>query len=396
MYRLSFGLIVVLSSLLGCEGATEAYQDLKGTAGAECKLTDCTLTINPGDSFDDAFSKLSAGDTLCLNDGVYNQAMDIPSFITVRAVNYGKAEIDGESVLGEQWEGGLLEMKGQNSAALGLRVHHAGKNVHSCYMSGNNNSMCGMSCSHAGDQKHKVPLYMTGTGHLVEDSWFYGKGRYSLQCFVGKNITVRRNVARWDVTTLNTGTEPNAAFSIYNCADVTIENNISIDYGPSAQDMRFGADFYSPQNCTVFPEGNNNNHYLGNYAINHALGTSNRKGLRFEADCTSKDNLVKDFYVRGSDIGIVVGGQETGLVLDNCTFDDIANTEVTGGGANKDASCGGSADIGAKYVNRVKVSNDLFPWPNETLIKTDMCRTGERQSDWCSGNKSLSDYVLGN
>ena len=105
--------------------------------------------------------------------------------------------------------------------------------------------------------------------------------------------------------------------------------------------------------------------------------------------------LFCDFYVRSSDFGIMIGIKESGLVLDNCTFLDIANTDVTGNGANASATCGGSATLGAKYVDRVKVSNNLFPWPNEDLIKRDMCRSGERQSDWCSLDKTLSEYVQG-
>ncbi len=346
---------------------------------------DCTMSINPGDSFNSAFSQLSAGDTLCLNDGLYTQAMDIPSDINVRAVNDGMAEIDGQSQLGEEWTGALVQMKGNNSSVRGLRVHHASQNADTCMMAGTNQTMRLMSCSHAGEHKHKTPLKMSGSGHLVEDSWFFGKGRYVVQCFTGRNITIRRNVARWDVTTLDTESEPNAAFVIYNCSDITIENNISLDYAYSLQDMRYGGDFYSPQNCNVWPEGNNDNHYLGNYAVNHAAGNSNRKGIRLEADCTSKDNVIKDFYVRGSDYGIAVGSKETGLTLENCTLLDIAISS---------ADCGGRATLGAKYVDRVKISEDLFPWPNEAMIKQDMCASGERQSEWCSSNKSLSDYVL--
>ncbi|MFK5948629.1 MAG: hypothetical protein QM500_07670 [Methylococcales bacterium] len=353
----------------------------------------CSIVINPGDSFDGAFDDMKAGDTLCLKDGLYQQAMDIPSNMHVRAVNDGQVEIDGYSKLGEEWSGGLVQMKGSNSSVRGLRVHHAGKNSHTCFMSGTNNAMRVMSCSHAGMHKHKNPVFMTGSGHLLENSWIFGKGRYNVQCFLGRNMVIRGNVARWDTTTLKTLSEPNAAFSIYNCSNMTIENNISLDYGHSEQFMKFGGDFYSPQNPRKWPEGNNNNHYLGNYAINHALGNGNRKGLRFEAEGIAKNNVVRDFYVNGSDFGIVFSKNEKGLIIENCTFKNIIRAKIAGGGKNKRRICSGSAEIGAKYKNRVKVSNKLFPWPNEELIKADLCRSGERQSTWCSTNKSLSDYV---
>ncbi|MCA9299271.1 MAG: hypothetical protein KDA28_09405 [Phycisphaerales bacterium] len=53
-----------------------------------------------------------------------------------------------------------------------------------------------------------------------------------------------------------------ATFSIYNCSDVVIENNISLDYGVPETRMRFGGDFYSPQNVEVWPEGNQRNQWV--------------------------------------------------------------------------------------------------------------------------------------
>ena len=354
----------------------------------------CTSTINPGQSFSSAFSTLQAGDTLCLNDGTYNQAMDIPSNINVRAVNDGMAEIDGLGQYGEEWSGGLVQMKGTNSSVRGLRVHHASTNAHACYMSGSNNTMQVMSCSHAGMQKHKNPIFMTGSGHLLEESWAFGKGRYVVQCFKGSNMTLRHNVARWDITTDNTPTEPNAGFSIYNCNDVTVENNISLDYGLSSQEMRHGADFYAPHNAGEWAN-NNNNHYLGNYAINHALGNLNRNGMRFDAAgaAVAENNVIKDFYVNKSNNGVIIPSYITDLEMDNCTFLNIDMSNIVGGSQNNVGVCNGTSSFGAVYVDRAKVSNNLFPWKNEALIKADMCRSGERQSDWCATNLTLSEYI---
>jgi hypothetical protein len=122
--------------------------------------TDCTLSISPGESFIDSFAQLNDDDTLCLNDGTYQQAMDIPSNIKVKAIHDGKAEIDGGSTLGEQWTGGLLQMKGENSSVRGLRVHHAHNNADACNINGLNNTMQVMSCAHGGWHKHKKPVLL--------------------------------------------------------------------------------------------------------------------------------------------------------------------------------------------------------------------------------------------
>jgi len=354
----------------------------------------CTLTINPGDPISTAFTSLKSGETLCLNDGEYQQAIDIPSNLHLQAVNDGMAEINGGGVLGEEWTGGLVQMKGTGSSVRGLRVHHASINAHACYMAGSNNTMKVMSCSHAGLQKHKNPIFMTGSGHLLEDSWAFGKGRYVVQCFKGSNMTLRHNVARWDITTDNTPTEPNAGFSIYNCNGMTVENNISLDYGQSSQVMRFGADFYAPHNAEEWPD-NNNNHYLGNYAINHASANSNRRGMQFDGAgaAVARNNVIKDFYVNKSNFGVIIPSYINDLAMDNCSFLNIDILDISGGAQNNIGVCDGTVDVGAVYVNRIKVSNKLFPWSFENLIKTDMCRSGERQSTWCTTNQTLTEYL---
>jgi hypothetical protein len=359
-----------------------------GGGGGGVPLPPCTLTIAPGDDFVASFSALSAGDTLCLADGVYPQAMDIPTGMNVRAVNDGMAELDGGGVLGVEWAGGVLQMLGDNASVRGLRVHHAGPFSDACTIRGTNNTMRVMSCSHGGSHKHKIPLKVGGSGHLIEDSWFFGEGRYVVQCYVGENVTFRRNVARWDSTAPNEPSEPNAAFSIYNCSDITIENNISLDYGVPATPMQHGGDFYSPQNPSVYPIGNQNNHYLGNMAVNHAVGTNNRFGLRYDASTLTYDNVIRDFYVKGSNVGMVINNAVVDPVIADCTMIDV------GQASNVGANCGSGADLTTRYVDRVKTTAPLFPWKNEDVIKAQMCAPGERQSDWCQSSLSLSDYVL--
>ena len=364
------------------------------TVISEAQLADCDLTISPGDSFVQAFSQIGAGDTLCLNSGKYQQLMDIPSNTHVKAVVDGGVEIDGGSSIGEDWSGGLVQMRGNNSSVRGLRVHHASINADACHIGGTNNTMRVMSCSHGGSHKHKIPLKVGGSGHLIEDSWAFGEGRYVVQCFVGENITFRRNVARWDSTAPNMDSEPNAAFSIYNCSNVTIENNISLDYGIPETAMRFGGDFYSPQNASVYPTGNQNNHWLGNIAINHSQGTENRRALRFDAGTPTYDNVVKDFYVRGNGYVFVANSNMIGIQIDSCQAEQVENIGWVPG--NDNINCSNQADISKRYVDREKTADDLFPWLNEELIKRDLCASGERQSEWCTTSKTLTDYVLNN
>jgi hypothetical protein len=351
----------------------------------------CTLTINPGDSFITAFGLLGAGDTLCLNDGTYQQAMDIPSGIHVRAVNDGMAELDGMSSLGLEWQGGILTMSGSGSSVRGLRVHHAGTNADACTIAGSNNIMRSMSCSHGGVHKHKIPLKVSGSGHLIEDSWFFGEGRYVLQCFQGNHITIRRNVIRWDSTVAGEPNEPNASMSNYSCSDMIWENNISLDYGVPETPMIHCGDMC--MSTTGNEDENYRVQYLGNIVINHDPTTSNNKAFRADQKGTvpSSDVSIEDFYVRSVGLGIAVNPLYQNFTVGKCTMIDVSNAGVIQG---VPVVCDGDADISYQYVDGIKTTQALFPFVNEGLIKRDMCATGERQSDWCISGKSLSDYVL--
>lgn len=350
----------------------------------------CSVTVSPGDSFTETFTNMNAGDILCLNNGKYQQAMDIPSNIHVRAINNGLAEIDGNGQLGEAWTGGLLQMHGSNSSVTGIKVHHAGENSDACHISGSNNTMQVMSCSHGGRHKHKLPLKIDGSGHLIENSWFFGEGRYVVQCFRGNNITVRGNIMRWDLTIANEPNEPNAAMSNYSCVDMIWENNISLDYGEPVTFMQHCGDICM---STTNDTPNSNVQYLGNIIFNHNPNTGNNKAFRADQKTStpSSNITIQDIYIRSVDAGIVVNPIYENITVSNCTLINVNNNSLVGG---KAVECNDDADIQNKYIDGIKTGESLWPWPNEDLIKADMCANGERQSDWCTTTLSLRDYIL--
>ena len=346
----------------------------------------CSLIVSPGDSFDNAFNQMQAGDTLCLNDGVYNQAMEVPSQMHVRAVNDGMAELDGQDTLGPAWQGGLLNLRGDDSSARGLKVYHSGPFVHACRIAGNNNHFKLMSCSHGGSYKHSIPMLVSGAGHLIEDSWFYGEGRYVVQCYLGDHNTFRRNVARWDETTPNEPNEPNATFSNYNCSDNTWENNISLDYGEPETPMPYGGDFYSPNHDDVYPELNHDNHWYGNIVINHDANTSNNRAFRADNNHGTfiPGGIVKDFYVRDVGTDFVIKSNYE-FTISDCTMVGVSNVN---------RPCNDPADVSKRYINGIKTNQNLWPFPHQDLIKRDFCAPSERQSYWCLTDKDLTDYVI--
>jgi len=357
----------------------------------------CDLTINPGDSFISAFSQLGSGETLCLSDGVYQQVMEIPGNTNVRAVNDGMAEIDGSDVLGGNKA--LLSMRGDNSFVRGLKVYHAAELANACSIGGNNNIMIAMSCSHGGSFKHKIPLGIGGSGHLIADSWFYGEGRYVVQCFLGDNITLRRNVVRWDETIAGEPNEPNAAMSNYSCKDMIWENNISLDYGIPATAMIHCGDFCMSTINDVEAEfsafngqKNTNVQYLGNIVFNHDPATSNNVAFRADqkGSIPSGNITIKDFFARSVGSAFVFKPIYQNVNIESCTTVDVISD---GNDGSQAVSCADDA-LPIRYVDGVATSDPLAPWPNELLIKRDMCDAAERQSDWCQTNLTLTEYII--
>ncbi len=65
---------------------------------------------------------------------------------------------------------------------------------------------------------------------LIEDSWVYGPGgRYKLLVFNSRNVVLRRVVVRHDGGWLFNGSDPTAGITIYNSADVELQNGMVID-----------------------------------------------------------------------------------------------------------------------------------------------------------------------
>ncbi len=67
----------------------------------------------------------------------------------------------------------------------------------------------------------------------LEDAWIYGAGRYTLETYGSRRITIRRVVIRWDqwIGSLSKPNDPRNAMGVYNTFDSLFENIILIDSG---------------------------------------------------------------------------------------------------------------------------------------------------------------------
>lgn len=320
----------------------------------------CTVNANPS-------NYLSTPGDLCLESGLYVGALDVAPGISIVSEFIGGAEFVGGD---EPWSA-VLSMNGESSTVDGIKVHSPNNSTSdACEINGTNNTLINTSCSHGGSHKHKIPLKVTGSGHFIGNSWFYGEGRYVVQCFGGNNITFKDNVARWDSTAPNEPTEPNATFSNYSCIDMVWQGNLSIDYGKPETYMEHLGDFAM---SSTTEQENLRVQYLGNIVVNHNPDTGNNVAFRADqkARTASNDILLKNWYIKDVGKGFMIKPQYENVRIENCT---AINTPL-----NSD-ECDGSAVVNFDYIN-------------QDLIKRDMCADGERQSDWCLTDLTLSEYL---
>ena len=182
---------------------------------------------------------LRPGDVLCLADGVYAQSIapringTASQPITIRAVNDGKATIDGQGVrkplnLGEGTGGGnwfVVE---------GLVLRNGTEHV--AIVKGSNNVLKRVSAYDADTNKNSQIILLWGTNNLVEDCIVAGSGRFLLDIFGGGGVnpvgnnTVRRCLVMWkgwDGKNFCGIAWPGVfGMGVYNSSGNTLENNL--------------------------------------------------------------------------------------------------------------------------------------------------------------------------
>ena len=311
---------------------------------------------------------------------------------------------------------------------------------------------------------------------LIEDVWAYGFGRKALQVFGSMRITVRRAVVRydyWDGSGYKPN-DPRDDFSGYNTRDSIFENIIALDSAPTPPNRKADrSSFVVAGNETpALVSGSSFNKYLGllalggegsGLAVDGGSGSPNQ-GMVFE-NIIIWDKQWYGFNIQGNDKGskiryITTGGSRelTGLRVDAYPHHPITDTSVTNCFSTKNKGRGyyyGEAGLKVfqdntathngrghdlepsyapqlkylvrpamvkgherggtmlyRYVDGELTDTPLWPWPNEELIRQQMCNTDDLQAvgriaangsgwepAWCASGKSLTRYVweyLGN
>ncbi|HBR79587.1 MAG TPA: hypothetical protein DEA46_04130 [Candidatus Moranbacteria bacterium] len=316
-----------------------------------------------------------------------------------------------------------------------------------------------------------VAIGNNATYITIEDSFAYGIGRAAMIAFGSSHITVRRVVLRYDYWR-GTGkiNDPRRAFSGYNTQDSVFENIIVLDGAPMPPEVSCDmAGMVASGNLTpAYVTHSARNKYLGSIVLNtvgnglltNGGGSPNEdqqfKDLIFHK-VTGYGAVVEQLETRGiyeyitiknsGALGFKTGtngvSDETiknffidttggvGFYLENpsavTTFVDNTAINLVSG-SPIEASYAPTLDYltrptmvtgherGGTMVNRYVDGNltsiPLWPWPNEDLIRENMCDpddliTAHRTSangagwepEWCASNKTLTEHIweyLGN
>ena len=251
------------------------------------------LLGSPWLTFSKAWAVLLPGDTLQVDDGSYaspsppaGKSGIAGNEITVQATNPGGAKIT--SALNFKGNAYLsfigLKITGTTKAVdvvsngVGAPSHHL------------TFQQIGFNCTSVTLNNNACFTLTDGTHHvLLEDSWGWGGGRYTVMCYGGDggsppnvtcvNNTFRRLVLRMGPSTSTSG-NPQASLALYYAANNIVENVVAID-GQAASDSSNAA-FYITGHAPLLPPwpnaDANSNKFYGVIALNNL-------GVGFWLDC---------------------------------------------------------------------------------------------------------------
>lgn len=371
---------------------------------------------SPFATFNKAWTKVMPGQSLCLMDGVYNQKLwpnvrdGLPGQpITVRAMNDGKAIIDGQLgdaaiKLGESWPGPI----GNYFVLEGLVARNA-EDVILVY--GHHNTLRRVSAYNADTNKNSSIITVAWTNNvLLEDVVAAGTGRKNILVFSSNDVTVRRAYAywtRWDGAEFcNAGWPAGNGINPYSSNNVTIENSIAI--GP------FGARGINltNQNEAVTNSGNK---IFGSIAVGtykNADGSwyqfplptnpcnyknppvwyeGNGAGMGQITQGPQANPVWRDVLITGfRDAGFIntkpFGTGAINPILDYATVygndlagngsrevvDTLGNLTITNSRIEGSTNMGTGARLTNRYENGVLTNVPLWPWPMDSRVQAEL------------------------
>lgn len=373
-------------------------------------------------TFAKAWQVLQPGDTLLLLDGTYTEQLRptrggaAGSPITVKALNDGKATIDG------QGQRTPVQLDRDWLTIEGIVARNGGVGVFLVY--GNNNVLRRVSGYNADVDDNSVVIWLIGANNLVEDAVAAGTGRYMFNVYQGGNNTIRRAFAmygQWDGRKFCGVHWPHGySFGVYNASDTTIENVIAYGRAPAANIMvQANADTAVADNNAVLGSmsllaGRDYDGSIWTYGTGLAQPTTRpqptdcnlvvdwgwgmqRVGFLLYGQGYLRNNVFRDVLAAGN-VGVgFFAGKPYGIGDSNTTIDHAtlygngasiqgweagvggniilrtAGTTVTDSRISGSQWTGGAgARFAYRYVNRTLTADPLLPWPMEARARAEL------------------------
>jgi hypothetical protein len=400
--------------------------------------TGTTYTISksgPLTTITAGIAKMKGGDTLVISDGTWAEAFPAPPSGNDGAWTIVRAEHPGLTIL----TGNCCTARTTHHVVFsGLRVQSTNqKDVLGNHLKFQEMEFRGGCASgNCTDVAVGTNDFNDTADILIEDSWIHGAGgRYNLLVYNANRVILRRVVLRHDGGWTDSKGDPEAGLSVYNSANVAVENVLCLDSNLSYHTWQ--SCFYSVYN-SASPNSNRDNSWLGVVALNNTSGADGAS-LRFDGNVAQTGHVIADAVFWQANWGmnmsyaaavsltatrLTIGRPASGMIgiagssggtkrIDNLR---VFNASVLNGSPTNQVSGppmylpqplnGTGADVtkqigvaGSLYGEtgwNTPQSSSLWPWPNEARLKVEMCAGVTR--GFCS-DSSLTHYIwnyLGN
>lgn len=278
--------------LMPCFADAATYYASPTGSGSTCTTSArCTLTTGLG--------LMSAGDTLILGDGTYDQAISLDSSGSAGNYRTIKAEHDGLAILTSStasWDP-VVRIQGSYWQVEGLKVvanANSGvmRNTLGVYNGANYNKILRCAfvstpCTSASTCADQGNVDLSGSYNLIEDSWAWGGGRYKFTIFGGDGASygnhniLRRVVVRHD---RQAAVNPQAGICLYQGGYNIVQNALVIDSDQLS--YYTGNDTNNWQGAYFIEKGSQHNPNMikGSMAINFGKGNSNHPAMAIYDD----------------------------------------------------------------------------------------------------------------
>jgi Chondroitinase B len=313
-------------------GSTGGSREPSSSSSPQPVINDAVYA-SPGDNLQQMAGNLSAGKTLILRDGFYNQGLIVEHVhgtatapITIMAEHDGKAIIDGGGPTRQTvWiefssyiiVQGIVAQHGQEPVVVyGPADHIIIRRV--------------TAHDAAPGNYHVFDIEFSASNVLVEDCAGWGEGRYIFVAYKSTNVTFRRDWAYWQHED-NSPDNPRADYSAYSASNVTFENDIGIGAYPRPgihDDNSYNAVYETATggfSTDGFPT--NNTKYIGDIFYN------NMDGIYFNQTSGENSQIINSYIETPANMpgpaGSTTNEQGTGFTWMNPYSGSITNSTFT-------------------------------------------------------------------